>query len=193
MQGGADELVSGEEQLLEFEDQLQQIEMLVNLKKVADPLLGYAETALHNAQKALDEAEPADEEYTDLRDALQKAQDAYDNISGQLNGYQAQLDEGKRQMYAQGLISSPSLSNEQLVTEAKAALRQMKVKSFCRGSCSSPPARPQPTPSLMRRAPGWTKAGSSTTTACSSWPIPARSTRAERPMPNSSWPTALPS
>ncbi len=32
-----------------------------------------------------------------------------------------------------GLISSPSLSNEQLVTEAKAALRQMKVKSFCRG------------------------------------------------------------
>ena len=128
MQGGADELVSGEQQLLEFEDQLQQIEMLVNLKKVADPLLSYAETALHNAQKALDEAEPADEEYTDLRDALQKAQDAYDNISGQLNGYQAQLDEGKRQMYAQGLISSPSLSNEQLVTEAKAALRQMKVK-----------------------------------------------------------------
>ena len=128
MQGGADELVSGEEQLLEFEDQLQQIEMLVNLKKVADPLLGYAETALHNAQKALDEAEPADEEYTDLRDALQKAQDAYDNISGQLNGYQAQLDAGKRQMYAQGLISSSSLSNEQLVTEAKAALRQMKVK-----------------------------------------------------------------
>ena len=128
MQGGADELVSGEEQLLEFEDQLQQIEMLVNLKKVADPLLGYAETALNNAQKALDEAEPADEEYTELRDALQKAQDAYDNISGQLNGYQAQLDEGKRQMYAQGLISSPSLSNEQLVTEAKAALRQMKVK-----------------------------------------------------------------
>ena len=128
MQGGADELVSGEQQLLEFENQLQQIEMLVNLKKVADPLLGYAETALHNAQKALDEAEPADEEYTDLRDALQKAQDAYDNISSQLNGYQAQLDEGKRQMYAQGLISSPSLSNEQLVTEAKAALRQMKVK-----------------------------------------------------------------
>lgn len=33
MQGGADELVSGEEQLLEFEDQLQQIEMLVNLKR----------------------------------------------------------------------------------------------------------------------------------------------------------------
>ena len=128
MQNGADQLVDGEEQVLEFEEQLQQIQLLVNLKKVADPLLGYAETALHNAQKALDEAEPADEEYTDLRDALQKAQDAYDNISGQLNGYQAQLDEGKRQMYAQGLISSPSLSNEQLVTEAKAALRQMKVK-----------------------------------------------------------------
>lgn len=128
MQGGADQLVSGEEQLLEFEDQLQQMELLVNLKQVADPLLGYAEAALNNARKALDEAEPADEEYTELRDALQKAQDAYDNISGQLNGYQAQLDAGKQQMYAQGLISSPALSNTQLITEAKAALRSMKVQ-----------------------------------------------------------------
>lgn len=192
MQGGADELVSGEEQLLEFEDQLQQIEMLVNLKKVADPLLGYAETALHNAQKALDEAEPADEEYTDLRDALQKAQDAYDNISSQLNGYQAQLDEGKRQMYAQGLISSPSLSNEQLVTEAKAALRQMKVK-LLQGQLQLTTGTATAYTSLMRLAPGWTRAGRNTGTACSSWPIPARSTRAGRPMPNSSWPMALPS
>ena len=128
MQSGADTLVSSEEQILEFEDQLQQIELLVNLKKVADPLLGYAETALNNAQKALDEAEPADEEYTDLQDALDKAKDAYNNINGQLQGYQAQLDAGKQQMYAQGLISSPSLGNEQLVTEAKAALRKMKLQ-----------------------------------------------------------------
>lgn len=55
---------------------------------MADPLLGYAETALNNARKALDEAEPEDEEYTELRDALQKAQDGYDNINGQLQGYQ---------------------------------------------------------------------------------------------------------
>ena len=128
MEHGADTLVSSEEQVLEFEDQLQQIELLVNLKQVADPLLGYAETALNNAQKALDEAEPEDEEYTELRDALAKAQAAYDNINGQLNGYQAQLDAGKQQMYAQGLISSPSLSNTDLVTEAKAALRRMKVQ-----------------------------------------------------------------
>ena len=128
MQGGADELVSGEEQLLEFEDQLQQIEMLVNLKKVADPLLTYAQTALDNAQKALDDAEPADEEYIELRDALAKAQAAYDNINGQLQGYQAQLDEGKKQMYAQGLISSPNLDNDQLVVEAKAALRRLKLQ-----------------------------------------------------------------
>ena len=100
--------------------QLQQIQLLVNLKQVADPLLGYAETALNNAQKALDEAEPEDEEYTELRDALAKAQAAYDNIKGQLDGYQAQLDAGKQQMYAKGLISSPNLSNTDLVTEAKA-------------------------------------------------------------------------
>ena len=128
MQNGANTLITSEEQVLEFEDQLQQIELLVNLKQVADPLLTYAETALNNAQHALDEAEPEDEEYTELRDALAKAQAAYDNINGQLNGYQAQLDAGKQQMYAQGLISSPSLSNADLVTEAKAALRRMKVQ-----------------------------------------------------------------
>ena len=87
MQSGADKVLDGEEQILEFEDQLQQIELLVNLKQVADPLLTYAEAALHNAQKALDEAEPADEEYTELRDALAKAQAAYDSIYAQLNGY----------------------------------------------------------------------------------------------------------
>lgn len=128
MQNGADQLVDGEEQVLEFEEQLQQIQLLVNLKKVADPLLTYAQTALDNAQKALDEAEPADEEYIELRDALAKAQAAYDNINGQLQGYQAQLDEGKKQMYAQGLISSPNLDNDQLVVEAKAALRRLKVQ-----------------------------------------------------------------
>ena len=128
MQSGADQLVDGEEQVLEFEEQLQQIQLLVNLKKVADPLLTYAQTALDNAQKALDEAEPADEEYIELRDALAKAQAAYDNINGQLQGYQAQLDEGKKQMYAQGLISSPNLDNDQLVVEAKAALRRLKVQ-----------------------------------------------------------------
>ena len=128
MQSGAATLVSSEEQVLEFEDQLQQIQLLVNLKQVADPLLGYAETALNNAQKALDEAEPEDEEYTELRDALAKAQAAYDNIKGQLDGYQAQLDAGKQQMYAKRLISSPNLSNTDLVTEAKAALRSMKVQ-----------------------------------------------------------------
>ena len=95
---------------------------------MADPLLTYAQTALDNAQKALDEAEPADEEYIELRDALAKAQAAYDNINGQLQGYQAQLDEGKKQMYAQGLISSPNLDNDQLVVEAKAALRRLKVQ-----------------------------------------------------------------
>ena len=128
MQSGADKLVSSEEQVLEFEEQLQQIEMLVNLKKVADPLLTYAEAALRNAEKALDEAEPEDEDYIELRDALAKAQAAYDNIYNQLQGYQQQLDAGKRQMYKQGLISSPNLSNDQLVTEAKAALRKMKLQ-----------------------------------------------------------------
>ena len=128
MQSGADQVLDGQEQILAFEDQLQQIELLVNLKQVADPLLGYAEAALNNAQKALDDAEPDDEDYTELRDLLAQAQASYDNISGQLNGYQQQLDAGKQQMYAQGLISSPTLSNTELVTEAKAALRKMKLQ-----------------------------------------------------------------
>ena len=135
LQSNADQLLTGEEQVLAFEDQLQQIELLVNVQKVAQPLLGYAQTALDNAQKALDEAEPADEDYIELRDALAKAQDSYDNIKNQLDGYQQQLDAGKQQMYTQGLISSPSLSNADLVTEAKAALRKMKL-SLLQGQLS---------------------------------------------------------
>ena len=135
LQSSAAQLLTGEEQVLAFEDQLQQIELLVNVQKVAQPLLGYAQTALDNARKALDEAEPADEDYVELRDALAKAQDSYDNIKNQLDGYQQQLDAGKQQMYAQGLISSPSLSNTDLVTEAKAALRKMKL-SLLQGQLS---------------------------------------------------------
>ena len=135
LQSNADQLLTGEEQVLAFEDQLQQIELLVNVQKVAQPLLGYAQTALDNAQKALDEAEPADKDYVELRDALAKAQDSYDNVKNQLDGYQQQLDAGKQQMYTQGLISSPSLSNADLVTEAKAALRKMKL-SLLQGQLS---------------------------------------------------------
>ena len=135
LQSSAAQLLTGEEQVLAFEDQLQQIELLVNVQKVAQPLLGYAQTALDNARKALDEAEPADEDYIELRDALAKAQDSYDNIKNQLDGYQQQLDAGKQQMYAQGLISSPHLSNTDLVTEAKAALRKMKL-SLLQGQLS---------------------------------------------------------
>ena len=39
-----------------------------------------------------------------IRDSA-KAQAAYDNIKGQLDGYQAQLDAGKQQMYAKGPVS----------------------------------------------------------------------------------------
>ena len=127
MSSGAEEILNGQEQVLDFEDQLQQIKLLVNLKKVADPMLEYAEGILENARQALEDVEPDDQEYTELRDLLARAQNLYDNTYNQLASYQAQLDEGKVQMYQQGLISSPDLSNEQLVTEAEAALREMKL------------------------------------------------------------------
>ena len=128
MASGASQLVDAQRQVLEFEAQLEQIKQLVTLKGVADPMLGYAEDILHNAETALEEAEPDDINYVELRDILARAQALYDSTYNQLAGYQAQLDEGKRQMYAQGLISSPDLSNEQLVTEAEAALREMKLQ-----------------------------------------------------------------
>ena len=127
MSSGAEEILNGQEQVLDFEDQLQQIKLLVNLKKVADPMLEYAEGILENARQALEDVEPDDQEYTELRDLLARAQNLYDNTYNQLASYQAQLDEGKVQMYQQGLISSPDLSNEQLVTEVEAALREMKL------------------------------------------------------------------
>ena len=128
MASGADQLVDAQRQVLEFEAQLEQIKQLVTLKGVADPMLGYAEDILRNAEIALEEAEPDDINYVELRDILARAQALYDSTYNQLADYQAQLDEGKRQMYAQGLISSPDLSNEELVTEAEAALREMKLQ-----------------------------------------------------------------
>ena len=128
MASGADQLVDAQRQVLEFEAQLEQIKQLVTLKGVADPMLGYAEDILHNAEQALEEAEPDDVNYVELRDILNRAQALYDSTYDQLQSYQAQLDEGKRQMYAQGLISSPDLTNEELVAEAEAALREMKLQ-----------------------------------------------------------------
>ena len=128
MASGADQLVAAQAQVLDFEAQLEQIKQLVTLKGVADPLLGYAEDILHNAETALEEAEPDDVNYVELRDILNRAQALYDSTYQQLADYQAQLDAGKQQMYAQGLISSPNLSNEELVAEAEAALRRMKLQ-----------------------------------------------------------------
>ena len=128
MASGADQLVDAQSQVLDFEQQLEQIKQLVTLKSVADPMLGYAEDILQNAEAALEEAEPDDVNYVELRDLLARAQALYDSTYQQLADYQAQLDEGKRQMYQQGLISSPNLSNEELVTEAEAALKQMKLQ-----------------------------------------------------------------
>ena len=128
MASGADQLVDAQAKVLDFEQQLEQIKQLVTLKSVADPMLGYAEDILQNAEAALEEAEPDDVNYVELRDLLARAQALYDSTYQQLADYQAQLDEGKRQMYQQGLISSPNLSNEELVTEAEAALKQMKLQ-----------------------------------------------------------------
>lgn len=182
MTGGADQLLSGQEKMLQFEDQLAQIEMLVNLKQVADPLLDYAEVALNNARHALEEAEPDDEEYTELRDMLAKAQSAYDNIYNQLQGYQQQLDEGKRQMFAQGLISSPNLSNTALVTEAKAALRQMKLAlmsgqlDLSTGAATAYAAFDAAESQLADPAVNWTPAGASTAPVSSNWRMAAPNT-----------------
>ena len=128
MASGADQLVDAQSQVLDFEQQLEQIKQLVTLKSVADPMLGYAEDILQNAEAALEEAEPEDVNYVELRDLLARAQALYDSTYQQLADYQAQLDQGKQQMYQQGLISSPNLSNEELVTEAEAALKQMKLQ-----------------------------------------------------------------
>ena len=128
MASGADQLVDAQSQVLDFEQQLEQIKQLVTLKSVADPMLGYAEDILQNAEAALEEAEPDDVNYVELRDLLARAQALYDSTYQQLTDYQAQLDQGKQQMYQQGLISSPNLSNEELVTEAEAALKQMKLQ-----------------------------------------------------------------
>jgi putative ABC transport system permease protein len=127
MTSGADEILVNEESVLDFEDQLRQMRLLVELEQVTDPLLAYAQSLLDNAQAALDEATPEDKDYEHLREALASAQELKDSFETQLAGYQAQLDDAKRQLYAQGLVSAPDVTNDQLVSESEEALRQMKL------------------------------------------------------------------
>ncbi len=127
LESGSQEILVNEEAVLNFEDQLRQMRLLVEMKQVADPMLDYAARLLASAQQALDEAEPDDKDYEHLREALASAQNLYDSIQSQLDGYQAQLDEAKRQLYAQGLLSAPDVSNAELVSQAEEQLRRMKL------------------------------------------------------------------
>lgn len=127
LESGAQTILVNEEAVLDFEDQLRQMRLLVEMMQVTDPMLDYAARLLANAQQALDEAEPDDKDYEHLREALASAQELYNGIEAQLAGYQAQLDAAKVQMHAQGLLSAPDVSNAELVSQAEAALRRMKL------------------------------------------------------------------
>ena len=89
----------------------------------------------------------------------------------------------------QGLISSPNLSNEELVTEAEAALKQMKLQVL-EGQLALNTGNAQAWTSFdaarkaagRRPPPSWTRAGSPTTRAPQSSPN-------RRRMPRPSWPT----
>mgnify|MGYP000798832281 FL=1 len=95
-------------------------------------------------------------------------------------------------MYKQGLISSPNLSNDQLVTEAKAALRKMKLQllqgqlQLTTGTAS---AYTQFDAAQKQLEKGWAEYHDGQT----SWKNPAPSTRAGKPRQSRSWRTALPS
>lgn len=127
LDAGAQAILVNEASVLDFEDQLRQMRLLVEMMQVTDPMLDYAGRLLRNAQQALDEAEPEDKDYEHLREALASAQELYDSVSAQLAGYQAQLDGAKVQMHAQGLLTAPDVSNAELISQAEAALRQMKL------------------------------------------------------------------
>lgn len=130
LQSGANQIVVSQESILTFEDQLDGLRVSVYLLDVAYPMLDYAQAALEFAEEQLtqlrEDPETDPEMLAKAEEAYQKALDNYNRLRGQVDQYQGQLTQVKQQLFAQRLISSPDISNQELLKQTTSALRKMK-------------------------------------------------------------------
>lgn len=128
LQSGADQLAVGEQQVLELEENVDSISLAVELLAVVEPMLDYAEQLLHNAEEELNGMDPAlTPNYDEYLQRYNEARELYDSVAQRVIDYQQQLDDAKRQMFEQGLTTSPDLTNEELRDQCKAKLKEMKL------------------------------------------------------------------
>lgn len=130
LQSGANQILVSHDSVLAFEEQLDGLRVSVYLLEVAYPMLDYAQAALQLAQEQLEQLRNDPETDPELlakaEDAYQKALENHNKLKGQVEQYQAQLTQVKQQLFAQRLISSPDISNQELLNQTSSALRKMK-------------------------------------------------------------------
>ena len=128
---GANEILVSESRLLALEDQADEIELAVHLLDVIQPILDYAGQLLDEAEQRLEQAaqdpESDPEQLAQAQQAYDSALEFYTRIAEKVNAYQAQLDSAKRELYNAGLLTSPDISNDELLTQLNTKIREMRL------------------------------------------------------------------
>ena len=128
---GAEQIITNNESVLTLESSMEQLRLAVYLLEAARPMQDSAQTLLQFAGDQLEalrkdpEADP--ELVANAEAAYQKALENQAAIDAQIAQYQGQVDEVKNQLNGQGLISSPDVSNLELLNEVQTALIKMKT------------------------------------------------------------------
>ena len=127
---GAQQILVNNESILKLESQMDKVRLAVYLLEAAGPMQQYAETVLQVAGEQLEDLqnnpEVDPERLAKAEEAYQKALETYQGLKAQTDSYQAQLNEAKGQLFAQGLISGPDISNLDLLHQLTDALIKMK-------------------------------------------------------------------
>lgn len=128
---GTQQILVNNEAVLTLEENMEKLRLAVYMLEVAQPLQDSAQTMLDFAAEQLEnlrnDPETDPENLAKAEEAYQKALDNHAAIQAQMDTYQGQLNEVKQQLYSQGLLSGPDISNVDLLTQTQAALKKMKT------------------------------------------------------------------
>ena len=131
LSSGAQQVLVSEGSLLDFEDQVDQLEQGVQMLELIQPMMSYAKQALDQAEKELEEAaqdpNTDPEELAEAQLRYETALEYYNQIAAKVSEYQNQIDSAKQQLYEQGILSSPTVSNEEMLTQLKAKRKEMRL------------------------------------------------------------------
>lgn len=128
---GTQQILVNNEAVLTLEENMEKLRLAVYMLEVAQPLQDSAQTVLDFAAEQLEtlrqDPQTDPENLAKAEEAYQKALENHAAIQAQIDTYQHQLNEVKQQLYGQGLLSGPDISNVELLTQTQAALKKMKT------------------------------------------------------------------